>query len=116
MTEQERQFLKERWDDAHEKQLERILTENKVLRELFKKHPERKDMYRLKILDNECMPLGQPQTTHKWCDTCMFCEEIDPIGRQPQTRYCKIYGRKNTHGKPDEVIYYGARCEFYEKQ
>ncbi len=58
---------------------------------------------------------GMP-TTHKWCDTCMFCEEIDPIGRQPQTRYCQIYTPKDTHGKPDEVIYHGARCEFYEKQ
>ena len=59
---------------------------------------------------------GGVPTTHKWCDTCMFCEVIDPIGRQPQTRYCKIYGPKDTHGKPDEVIYQGARCEFYEKE
>lgn len=54
-------------------------------------------------------------TTHKYCDNCIFCDVIEPIGRQPQTRYCKIYGAKDTHGKPDEVIYEGARCEFYEK-
>lgn len=55
-------------------------------------------------------------TTHKWCDTCMFCDVIEPIGRQPQTRYCKIYGANDTHGKPDEVIYEGAMCEYYEKE
>ena len=59
---------------------------------------------------------GSIPTTHKWCDTCMFCEIIEPIGRQPQTRYCKIYEPKDSAGKPDEVIYEGAKCEFYEKQ
>lgn len=59
---------------------------------------------------------GGRTTTHKWCDTCIFCDVIEPIGRQPQTRYCKIYGAKDTHGKPDEVIYDGAKCEFYEKE
>lgn len=54
-------------------------------------------------------------TTHKWCDSCLFCDVIEPIGRQPQTRYCKIYEPKDSEGKPDEVIYNGAMCEFYEK-
>lgn len=55
---------------------------------------------------------GRP-TTHKWCDTCMFCDNIVWF---PQMRYCKIYEPKDSHGKPDEVIYEGAQCEFYEKQ
>lgn len=60
--------------------------------------------------------IGGRTTTHRWCDTCMFCDVIEPIGRQPQTRYCKIYEAKDTYGKPDEVIYKGEKCEFYEKQ
>ena len=58
MTEQERQL--DHFIRLAMGVLPAINPENKVLRELFKKHPERKDMYRLKILDNECMPLGQP--------------------------------------------------------
>ena len=60
--------------------------------------------------------MGTRETTHEQCSTCIFCEVIEPIGRQPQTRYCKIYGAKDSHGKPDEVIYGGERCEFYERE
>lgn len=85
------------------------------LKDLFEQHPEKKEEYKHKVFDSQ-MSGGGRITTHKWCDTCMFCDVIEPIGRQPQTRYCKIYGAKDTHGKPDEVIYEGAKCEFYEKE
>lgn len=115
MNEQEKKLLEEYWDEAHEKLLEKELSENEELRKIFREHPDRKPLYKLKIIttEHECW-IGQ-KTTHKWCETCMFCDVIEPIGRQPQTRYCKIYSN-DTSGKPDEVIYEGARCEFYEKQ
>lgn len=62
------------------------------------------------------LPFGGRVTTHKWCDACMFCEVINPIGRQPQTRYCKIFEPTDSDGKPDEVIYDGEPCEYYEPE
>lgn len=55
-------------------------------------------------------------TTHTWCDSCLFCAFIEPLGRQPQVRYCKIFSPKDTNGKPDEVIYEGGECEYYEEE
>ena len=116
MNEQEKRLLEQYWDEAHEKQLEKILSENEELRNLLEEHPDRKLLYKLKIINSEKESGGGRITTHKWCDTCMFCGIIEPSGRQPQTRYCRIFTPEDTLGKPDEVIYDGARCEFYEKE
>lgn len=116
MTEQEKRLLEQYWDETHEKQLEKMLSENDELKKVFEKYPDRKDLYKLKIINSEHETCGGCKVTCKWCETCMFCDVVDPIGRQPQTRYCKIYGNNDSHGKPDEVIYEGAKCEFYEKQ
>lgn len=85
------------------------------LKELFKNNPEKKEAYKFKVFDSQ-MGGGGRITTHTWCDTCMFCETLNPIGRQPQTSYCRIFERKDGNGKPREVLYEGARCEFYEKE
>ena len=85
------------------------------LKELFKKNPEKKEAYKEKVFDSQGGGCGRV-TTHKYCDTCIFCEILDPFGRSPQTRYCKIYEPDDSDGKPDEVIYEGAECEYYEKE
>lgn len=116
MNENEKQLLEKYWDESHEQQLEKMLSENGELRKVFEAHPDRKLLYKLKIINSEHESGGGKITTHKWCDTCIFCGVIEPIGRQPQSRYCKIYGATNSPGKPDEVIYEGEICEYYEKE
>ena len=58
---------------------------------------------------------GRP-TNAMYCKTCMFAANFESIGRQPQMRYCKIYEPDDSHGKPDEVLYEGEECEYYEKE
>jgi hypothetical protein len=113
----QKQMIADLWDDKHEKQLEKMLSSDAgaELRKLFQKHPEKKEEYKFKILDSENTVFGGKITAHNQCESCMFCDVIDPVGRVPQSRYCRIYDVKSTHGKPDEILIDGERCEFYEK-
>lgn len=98
-----------------EKMLEKQLEHNAELRTVLDT-PEKKAAYLEKMRDSWSESGGYDPKENLQCQTCMFAEIIDPIGRQPQTRYCKIYGRKDSQGKPDEVYNGSAKCEFYEKQ
>lgn len=110
----EKQRLKELWDDKHEQQLERILSKNEELRKVFEEHPDRKDLYRLKILDSEIKEAPSPPLKI-CCETCAFQLPPAPVGGVLTSRHtwgsCLILDNK-----PHEVLYDGARCEFYEKQ
>lgn len=98
-----------------EKMLEKELENNAELRKVLDS-PEKKAAYIQKMRDSWNETGGYDPKEKLCCQTCMFAEIIEPIGRQPQTRYCKIYGRQDSHGKPDEVYDGLARCEFYEKE
>lgn len=112
----QKKLIADLWDEEHERQLEEILAENEELRKVFEENPEKKELYKFKILDAGEGGGGRTPSQHFSCLTCMFAETIDPIGRQPQTRYCMIYGAKDSHGKPDEVLYGGEPCEYYERE
>lgn len=85
------------------------------LKELFAKHPEKKEAYKQKVYDSQGGGGGKV-ITNTYCNTCMFCEIINPIGRQPQTRYCEMFDKDETDGKPDDILFNGAECPFYEKE
>lgn len=55
MDEMQKKVVADFWDDRHEKQFEEMLLSDTgtELRKLFKKHPEKKEEYKFKILDSE---------------------------------------------------------------
>lgn len=114
MTEHDRQMLEKFWDETHEKQLEAVLLNNAELRKVFEAFPERKDLYKLKILDSEVKEVPTPPD-NICCKTCIFRLPPISIGGKMTSRYnwgkCKILNEK-----PYEVLYEGAQCEFYEKE
>jgi hypothetical protein len=48
------------WTKQHERELEEQLSQNEELRELFEQYPERKELYKLKILDSEVTEAPSP--------------------------------------------------------
>lgn len=114
MTEREREILKNRWDKAHEQQLEDVLSQNDELRKLFAENPDRKELYKLKILDSEVHEAPSP-SADICCKDCAFQLPPTSIGGILTSRYnwgqCRILD-----SKPHEILYEGAKCEFYEKQ
>lgn len=103
-----------------EKQVDELIAQeiekNPELAAVFEAEPEKKEQYKQKIFDSQMGGGGALPGKDCLCSSCVFAETIDPIGKQPQTRYCMVYGRKDSRGKPDEVLYNGAKCEFYEKE
>ena len=73
--------------------------------------PDKKKMYKEKLLDSGG---GGGRKADCVCESCIFAAVIDPIGRQPKMRYCKIYETDDSEGKPDDVLYEGVPCEYYE--
>ncbi len=47
----QKKLIAERWDEAHERMLESVLAENEELRKVFEESPEKKELYKFKILD-----------------------------------------------------------------
>jgi hypothetical protein len=52
--------------------------------------------------------------TNKVCQTCTFAHGEPPWADSPNKNYCVIYGRNEGEGKPDDVSFDGADCEYYE--
>lgn len=110
----EKRLLENRWDAEHEKRLDRILSENKELQELFEKYPERKDLYKLKILNSEMVEYPTPPD-NIFCKTCIF--QLPPTTIDGKTTSRHDWGKcRIMDNKPFEVLYEGARCEFYEQE
>lgn len=114
MERKEQQLIDERWDKKHEKQLEEALAGNEELRKLFKKSPEKKEEYKLKIIEGETVHYPTPPDDIL-CKNCKFQLQPISVGGKETSRFnwskCRIIDNK-----PYEVLYEGARCEFYEKQ
>lgn len=114
MNEHDKKLLDTFWNDEQEKMLDDELAKNKELRELFEKHPERKEAYKLKIVDAGAMHIPTP-LDDICCKTCMF--KLSPIllGGEMTPRHnwghCQLLD-----DKPHEVLYEGAECIFYEKE
>lgn len=107
-----------------EKQLDDQLKNNKELRELFDKYPERREMYIEKVLDSE--PIAESKATKstisrtdinpKMCRTCLFAHGEAPFEDTPEKRWCEIFRYNSGEKKPSDVYFDGAECEYYEKQ
>ena len=50
----------------------------------------------------------------KFCKSCAFAHGEPPFADLPEKAYCEIYQRGTT-GKPPDVYYDGAKCDFYMK-
>ena len=102
-----------------EKMLEQELERNKELRKVLDT-PEKKAAYLEKIKDSWDEKVGYSSGDEKkvanYCKTCIFSHGDPPFADLPEKAYCRIYGKADSKGKPPEVLYEGARCEFYEKR
>lgn len=101
--------------DEASKMVEKEIKRNPELAKVFKEHPERKEMYKQKILDSWDEVLGCRDINPKWCQTCMFAHGKPPFEDLPDKAHCMIYSENSGEMKPDEVYYDGEECEFYEK-
>lgn len=106
--------IEDQWDAEHEKQLERVLSHNEELRKLFQDNPEKKEEYKAKILDLEGVHYPKPPEDI-CCKTCIFQLPPASIGGKMTSRHdwgeCRVM-----KSKPHDVMYEGAKCEFYERQ
>ena len=65
-------------------------------------------------------PFGTVFASNKACQTCSFARGNPPWSARvgddlaPDKRYCLIYEPHDSHGKPKDIAYDGADCEFYE--
>lgn len=113
MTEHDKRKLA-LWDETHEKQLEDILENNAELRKVFETHPERKNLYKLKILDSEITEAPSPPE-NIYCKSCIF--QLPPISIDgTMTSRCNWGRCKILDEKPYDVLYKGAKCEYYERE
>jgi hypothetical protein len=100
------------WTKQHEQVLEQQLSKNEGLRELFEQYPEKKELYKLKILDSEVTEAPSPPNDI-CCKNCIFQLSPISIGGKMTSRHnwgeCKMF-----NSKPYEVLYEHARCEFCE--
>ena len=99
----------------YERKLDEILKTNKELREVFEKHPERRELYLQKMKDSDNSSSGHGTRNPAWCQTCVFSHGEPPFADMPEKAYCQIYTREKTTGKPPNVYYEGAECEFFIK-
>lgn len=114
MDKQDKQRLEKFWNKAHEKQLEAAISQNAELAKVFIQYPERKDLYKLKILDSEVLEAPTPPKEID-CETCSF--QLPPISVGGKMTSRGKWGKcKLLNEKPHEVLYDGAKCEFYEKE
>ena len=109
----QKKLIADRWNDEHERQLEAVLADNEELRKVFEESPEKRELYKLKILDAEGAAGGHIALTTKQCETCIFCLIRPPFGRLPDNAHCRIY---ENPGKPAAILYDGEPCEYYEKE
>lgn len=92
-----------------EKRLKEIEASNPELKKLFEKEPEKRELYKQKLLDDletqDIQKAYSPPVLHG-CEDCAFRNK-----QFPDAIFCRIHKRK-----PDEVMEGNARCEFYEKE
>lgn len=96
------------------------LTKNPELRKVFEEYPEKRELYKQKIIDsyNESGGYSEEEKNKrcKFCKTCLFSHGEPPFADLPEKSYCMIYTRESTTGKPKAVYYDGARCEYYANE
>ena len=114
MDTKQKQLIAERWDESHEKQLKKVLSENEELRKVLSQSSEKMEMYKLKILESEQIEYPLP-TKEICCRDCKFQLPPISIGGKITSRFnwgkCRIMDNK-----PYEVLYDGVKCEYYEKE
>ena len=99
-----------------EKKLDEILENNAELRKVLEEHPERRAMYIQKMKESENAGGGGKSRNPVYCKTCIFRHGEPPFADLPEKAYCLIFEHGKTNGKPHEVYYEGAECDYYEKE
>lgn len=118
MEQYKKDMIAKYWNNGLERQLEEALSDNPALAEVFKKHPERKEEYKFKILDAQ--PVGEAEMSpdNIQCKSCFFRLPAITVDGRPVERhsvpYCKLYEPPET--KPHEVLWDAAPCDYYEKE
>lgn len=96
-----------------EERIEQEIKKNPELAKIFEKYPERKEMYKQKILDSEGSTFGYLSINPKYCETCIFSHGPAPFADLPRKAHCIIYRYEDNNSKPDKVYYDGQLCEYY---
>ncbi len=96
-----------------DERIEIEIEKNPELKEIFEKYPERKELYRQKIIDSENASSAVVERNPKYCKTCVFRKGKPPFADSPMKAYCAVYTREIGIQKPDSVYYDGEECKYY---
>lgn len=96
-----------------DERIEQEVAKNPGLKKLFEKYPEKKELYKQKILDSENASFGCNKINPKYCRTCIFKNGEPPFADSPEKVFCMIYTYENGVSKPKAVYYDGQLCEYY---
>lgn len=99
-----------------DKMIEEEIKRNPELAKLFKEQPEKKAMYKHKLIDTWDEVLGCTQPNPVWCKTCRFSQGKPPFEDAPDKSYCMIYSKDEGEMKPKEVYFDGEECDFYTER
>lgn len=51
-----------------------------------------------------------------WCKTCKHSHGDNAFENKPEKAYCIVYNRNRGIMKPDEVLFFGKECKYYEEE
>lgn len=91
------------------------LKNNPELKKVFDENPEKRELYKRKILDSENQQFGVVRPNPEFCRTCQFSKGVPPFADSPEKAYCEIYTKKLGIAKPKNVYFEGKRCKYYRK-
>lgn len=99
-----------------DEKIEQEIKKNPELKKVFDEHPERKELYKQKLIDSGYEEIESRGINPKYCKTCRFSHGQPPFEDLPEKAYCMIYSKDEGEAKPPNVYYEGAECEYYEKR
>lgn len=92
------------------------IARNPEFAKFFEEHPERKELYKQKVMDSSNEIWGCRTIDPKYCMTCAFKHGDPPFADLPEKAYCAIYTRESGVQKPPNVYYDGGLCEYYQNE
>lgn len=121
MNQMQKRLVRTCWTPQLEALLEDTIATSRSLRELFQRHPEKRDEYKFKVLDAgpwepfTSAPRRHPATAQ--CQACRFRAFTDEATGETwdwdQTPNCAVYA--SGWGKPDGIYFGGDPCPFFEE-
>lgn len=93
-----------------EEMLDKELQHNKVLAEIIKDDPKKKEMYIAKFLDEEDAMEGNPVIIKNQCTDCIFSKSDVIAENGPLKGWCWIYSKESGNPKPMGFVKDKQKC------